>query len=178
METAKHAAQYLRMIWQGHDERSEKICEDGAFGLYNILAPAASDYSKKEAAKLVREAFWAADKAEEFQAQNELEENLMYKNAEECLNKSRSIVGLETQSVQFTIVWWKAYRHKDKEALLENLVKEHLCQVTGNNSSDVAKKCSYIILEAAAEHKKRDWKAVDNKLTEYFEIYLSNLPKE
>ena len=167
----KEAAVCLRMIWQGHDERDKSICSDGAFGLYSILTDKGADL-KIRAADLVQEAFWLADEAEQHQDKDGNLESIFYKRAGECLTQSRQLVGLEIESVPHTIAWWKAYRHKDNKTLVENLIQEHAIQI---KTPELAEKLTYMLLDAAAEHKKKYWKAVDKKLEEYFEIYLPNL---
>jgi hypothetical protein len=172
MKSTTDAAHYLRMIWQGHDEQSKEMCESGAFGLYDILAPSALGFNKAQAAELVMKAFWLADEAESWQGRSLTEENQLYSQAGSNLKKSRELVGLETKSVGFTIDWWRSYRHKDRKAVLENLVKEHVCQLNCVNPLDIARKCAGIIVEAATEHQKRNWEACEAKLQEYFEVYL------
>lgn len=171
MKQLEDAAKYLRMVWQGHDELNEQLCTNGAYGLYSILTDA-DEPSKRKAAELVKSAFWISDEADKFRA-NENREDMMYQNAKQHLIKSRELVGLEIRSPQFTVAWWKAYRHKDKSVLLENLVKEHLCQI--GNDHETAKQCADLLIEAANYHKERNWGAVEKKLEEYFEIYFKHV---
>lgn len=175
MESAAEAAHYMRLIWQGHDERSEEMCESGAFGLYEIISPSALGYNKAKAAQLVREAFWSADEAEHWQRKSATKESQFYQRAGEFLEESRTLVGLETESVRFTMEWWKAYRHKDYNTVLENLVKEHLCQLNCEDKDKVAADCTERLIEAAEEHKKRNWETCEVKLKAYFEMYLPAL---
>jgi hypothetical protein len=171
MDIAKNAAKYMRMTWQGHDERSEKMFKEGARRLYEILTDVSNGLNEK-AGEMLMKAYWKSDEAEAYQKLgNSKKEDKCYNDAEKLIRDSRALVGLETKSAEFTAKWWRAYRHKDENALFENLVQEHLCQITGNNI-DVAKRCTNLIIKATAEHKKRDWRAVENTLTEYFEIYL------
>lgn len=174
---AVQAAQCQRMVWQGHDEKDKALCLKGAVGLYTILTE--EEHSKiMVSARYMQEAYWLSDDAEEYQKFDSELEDRAYGLAGLCLHRSRRKLGLETDSVQYTVNWWKAYRHEDKEALVENLVKEQALQMCLKENLNVAKKCTEILLEAAAEHKKKDWVAVDKKLEEYFTIYLSSVLKE
>ena len=188
---AKDVAVYQRKTWEGHDNKDIALCLEGAVGLYSILTDA--DTKKiMVAAKYLQEAFWLSDDAEEYQNFDSELEDRAYGMAGLCLHRSRHLVGLETDSVQYTINWWKAYRHNNKDVLVDNLVKEQVLQMrlikyndVVNNSAqekvvqrelndnyDFAKKCAGILLESAAEHKKKDWASVDKKLEEYFTHYL------
>ena len=171
-DAVENAAKYLRMIWQGHDELNSRMFEEGAAGLYGILKPDVPSDSTMAAAQFLRAAYWLSDEAEEQQGQSEIEENLVYKNAGELIRKSRAAVGLETKSVEFTINWWKAYRHGDVTTLLENIVKEHVCQLNCVNNLPVAQHCTQLVMEAGEEHTKHDWNNCEAKLIKYFEIYL------
>jgi hypothetical protein len=173
---AKEAAHYLTQIWRAHDEKNEKTCMGGAFGLYGILTDASSMLKSRAAEKLMQ-AYWMSDEAEKFQLSDPEKEDECYNDACRLIETSRALVGLEMKSAQFTVKWWKAYRHKNKDAVLENLVKEHMCQITGNNNVEIAGSCSYLVYEAADEHKNRNWKAVEKRLTEYFNVYFLNLSK-
>lgn len=170
MKISKKAASCLRETWQGHDEKDVIMCSEGASGLYRILTNV-SNHKVKTAGTFVREAFWLADKAEKYQNSNEQKETQFYYDAGDCLVRSRCLVGLELESVAYTIKWWKSYRHKDKEAVYENLTKEQWHQFRAKDVKK-AEKCAGILMEAAEEHKKRNWEAVDNVLVNYFEIYL------
>lgn len=181
---AKEAAHYLTKVWQGHDEKNEKMCVNGACGLYSILTDA-SPMLRGRAAEKLMQAYWKSDEAETYQKLAERCQELEYSEKEdECYNDacrlietSRALVGLEMKSAQFTAKWWKAYRHKDEDAVLENLVKEHMCQITINNNVEIASKCSYLLARAAVAHKERRWTVVEDILNEYFNIYFLNLPK-
>lgn len=163
------AAKYKRMIWQGHDELNKKKCEKGASQLYGILA-SAEEERRRKAGEEVQRAFWLADKAEEHQKKNIKKEEKFYREAEKHLRKAQKLVGLETDSVKYRINWWKAYRHREPNRVLENMIKEHEVLF----DKEKAEKCANLLLKAAELHGKKEWEAVGEKLKAYFEIYLKN----
>lgn len=171
---AKEAAESLRMIWQGHDELNESLCVKGACNLYSILT--GDNYIDEsvliDSAKLLKESYWLADVAETFQGSDSKKEDDIYESAGALMEQSRRKVGLESDSVIYMVQWWKAYRHKDNEAVFDNLLSEHLVQFNKKDES-VAKVCVKLLIDAARNgHDDNDWSYVDNTLEKYFEIYL------
>jgi hypothetical protein len=176
-QIAKEAAHYQTKVWRGHDEKDKEEFIEGAFGLYSVLTDA-TPLLKTRAAEKLQQAYWKSYEAETYQKLEYFgEEDECYDSARELIEMSRALVGLEIKSPQFTKRWWKAYRHRDEPAVLDNLVKEHLCQITGTNNLNAARRCASILLEASKYHETKDWRLVENKLVEYFDVYLSNLPK-
>jgi hypothetical protein len=161
------AARYRRRIWQGHDEDWEQ-CEQGAFGLYGVLTDASVD-ERWYAANQVKEAFKIADKAEEWQGIDEIREQELYDEAKEKLVEARETVGLETDSVEYRIGWWKAYRHDDMDAHKQNLLQEQRVLL----GDELAEKGTKILLRAADAHDKNAWERADEPLTDYYELRMS-----
>lgn len=173
MKSPKRAAEGRRMIWQGHDELDEELCEQGAYQLYDVLTPA-NESKKGRASELVRKAFWLSDKAETYQRKDPEREEKIYEKAGDHLKESRSLVGLETDSVEHTIGWWKAYRHENNEEVYENLFREHLVKI---GDEPLAEECTALLIEAARKgHDQDDWDFVEEKLEEYYEKILPELP--
>ncbi len=169
----REAAVNLRKIWQAHDERNEAEGWLAASELYKILG--ANSEQASYAGLLTIHAFFLADEAERYQNKNSEMENLFYNKAKELLIKARKICKLEEESPDYTIQWWKAYRHKDEENLLSSLINEHKAQfshLSKNEREKYARLCAEKIIVAANGHKSKDWSFVDKILEEYFEVYF------
>lgn len=165
MEDSKLAAKGRRIIWQGHDKQDKELCERGAYQLYDALTNA-DEGSKQKAAKLVRKAFWLADEAEEYQGENPEKEEERYKEAGEKLKRFRELVGLNKESVRYTMNWWKAYRHKNREKLYNNMLKEHLIQF---KNLSLAKENTKILIDSCRNgHDHNNWEYAEEKLKSYY----------
>ena len=173
MTLERQAATSLRNIWQAHDERDEVNGWLAATNLYKILGTKPGQASF--AGFLTIQAFFLADEAERYQGKNEETEDFFYNRAKSLLTKAREVCGLETESPYHTVKWWKAYRHKNKEGIVRELVEEHRTQflhLIPDERERYAKLCTEKIIDAATAHSTKNWRVVDRKLEEYFRVYL------
>jgi len=179
MNQSRQASISLRKIWQAHDEKNEAMGTEAAINLYQILGV---DLERaKKAGPLVIQAFFYADEAEKYQSSNPILEDEWYEKARELLVKSREICGLEIESPQYTVKWWKGYRHKDVGAVLDGLVEEHRSQFTHLDTEardSYAELCAKKEMNAARKgHDIKNWEMVDSLLSEYFDVYFEALTK-
>lgn len=172
---SREAAVNLRKIWQAHDERNFEMGAIAAEKLYLILG--ADEDNAKIAGPHVIRAFFHADEAEEYQNTNPEMEDKWYEKAKEELVLARQIVGFETKSPEYTIKWWKGYRHKNEKEIVDGLVNEHRTQFRFINPikrDEYAKLCTKKLIEAARKgHDVKDWGVVDDFLVEYFDLYFA-----
>lgn len=95
--------------------------------------------------------------------------------------RSREICGLETESPQYTVKWWKGYRHKDAEAVARGLVEEHKAQfahLDAETKDFYSRLCADKLIAAARKgHDIKNWEMLDNLLTEYFDLYFEAISK-
>lgn len=180
MGIEREAAINLRKIWQAHDERNETEGWSAATELYKILG--AKPDQASYAGFLTIRAFFLADDAERYQGKSTEMEDFFYDIAKEFLIKAREICGLETKSPIYTVQWWKAYRHKDKQGVLSGLTEEHRVQflnLSPDEGERYAKLCAEKAIAAATKgHDIKDWSFTDNMLEEYFKIYFEALRNE
>lgn len=164
------AAHGRRKTWQGHDERDEELCEEGAYELLDALTGEVDDKALQESAEMTRRAFWTADKAEEHQDQGNPDlENQAYQRATELLKDSRENVGLPERPMDHRGKWWKAYRNENKSGLFLNLAREDYSHTGLGGTLGNTK----LLLEAAKAHKENDWPTVDGKLEEVYRDVLT-----
>jgi len=177
MSLERKAAISLRKIWQAHDERNEAEGWLAASELYKILG--ANPEEASYAGFLTIQAFFLADEAERYQGKNSEMENLFYNKAKELLIQARRVCNLETESPTYTVQWWKAYRHKDKEGILNGLIEEHKAQfshLSVDERKRYAELCAQKIIAAASKgHDVKDWSITDRMLEEYFQVYFEAL---
>ena len=180
MRPEREAASNLRGIWQAHDENRLTAGWTAAKQLYKNLGanPDAANY----AGLLTIKAFFLADDAELYQKSNVEMEDFFYHIAEEFLTEARKLCGFETESPKYTVQWWKAYRHKDKEATLKGIIAEHETQfghLPPEEGERYAKLCAERLVTAAMQgHDVRDWRKTDQLLEKYFDIYFEALKKK
>jgi len=171
------AAVYLRKIWQAHDEKNEMEGWSSAQKLYEILG--ATPAQASTAGHLTIQAFFLADRAESYQQMDMPDmEDFFYDIAKQFLVKARGICEMETESPTYTVQWWKAYRHKEKDSVMQAMLEEHKAQLTGLPLTErlgYSLACVNKLIPAGAAHDKKDWKTVDDKLEEYFKEYFGAL---
>lgn len=173
MSDSREAAINLRRIWRAHDEGDEKKGREAASSLFQILG--ATPENAREAGLYAIQAYFCADEAEGYQGSDPKREDFWYGEAKRLLTKAREICGFETESPKHTIRWWKAYRHKDMEGVIQGLIDEHEAQFKHLDKSKrerYAKACVDKLITAGKAHDIKNWEAVDDILTEYFNIYF------
>ncbi len=178
MSKERQAAISLRKLWQAHDERDEVKGWTVARRLYEILG--AKSEQASYAGFLTIHAFFLSDDAERYQGRNSKMENMFYNKARDLLIKARKAAGLEAKSPVYTVRWWKAHRHEDKEGITDGLVKEHEIQflhLTRSERERYANLCTQQLLAASKGHYSRQKSATDKILEEYFKIYFEAMRK-
>ncbi|MDI6798925.1 MAG: hypothetical protein QMD12_02955 [Candidatus Aenigmarchaeota archaeon] len=177
MSLEREAAINLRKIWQAHDERNEAKGWIAATNLYKILG--AKPEQASCAGFLTIQAFLLADEAERYRGKNSEMEDLFYNKAKKLLMKAREVCDLETESPVYTVQWWKAYRHKDREGVSNGLIEEHKAQflhLTPDEREKYAKLCAQKMIDAATKgHDAKSWSLTDKMLEDYFQVYLEAL---
>lgn len=170
MEDSRKAAVGRRKTWQGHDERDEELCREGAYQLFDAL----TDSTEEElytAGEMVKDAFWFADKGEEYQSSSKELENKMYERSTRLLKEARDTIGLPYEPMENRgNGWWKSYRRGNSEEVRKEVQKEHLAEY---GDEEIATELTQLLLEAANVHDQNDWGAVDTKLEDYYETVLS-----
>lgn len=168
MSKSEQAAVGRRKTWQGHDEEDEELCVEGSYQLFDALTDS-SESALYMAGEMVKDAFWLADKAEEYQDIDEDMESKLYNRSTRLLKEARDTVDLPYESMEHRgNGWWKSYRQDDKLGLVFNLVKEHITE----NGFSGAFKSTKLLLEAAEAHDNDDWHEVDEKLEDYYDVVL------
>jgi hypothetical protein len=171
MNKSQKAAEGRRKTWQGHDERNEDLCVEGGYQLFDALTDSKEE-TLYEAGQMVKDAFWFADKAEEYQETDEALEDKMYERSTRLLKEARDRVGLSYEPMEHRgNGWWKSYRQDDKLGVLKNIAKENLSEVGVLGTFGSTK----LLLEAAKAHDENDWQKVDNKLKEYYDIVIQEM---
>jgi len=179
MNLEREAAINLRKIWQSHDERNEAEGWLAASELYKILG--ANSEQASYSGFLTIQAFFLADEAEKYQGKNARMEDLFYNKAKNLLVLARRSCNLEEESPTYTVQWWKAYRHKDREKVLNNLINEHKAQfskLSEKEKEKYAKLCAKKLIVAISKgHDAKNWFITESMLEEYFKIYFEALNK-
>ena len=174
MKAEREAAICTRKIWIAHDERDEASGWRAASRFYEILGanPSQATY----AGFLTIHAYFLADAAQSYQDKLKNMEDFFYRKAASLLEKARGICGFETESPKYTVRWWKAYRHKDKEAIVRNLIAEHKAQLSHLKPKEkkmYARICTQKLAAAATNgHYARKVRKTDKLLEDYFTIFL------
>lgn len=180
--SVSESARLLTDVWRAHDERNEVAGRDAATGLYKELCklhPNSKPDGACLAGFLTIQAFFAADEAEKYQNKDPTMEVFFYNKARTLLEKARNMVGLETKSPTYTVLWWRAYRHNDEKGLAEGLVNEHKAQfpyIAGGIEDKYAELCTQKLLDAAMSgHATHDWPLTAQLLEDYFRFYYEAL---
>lgn len=172
MDEIRQAAVGRRKTWQGHDERNQELCAEGAYELFDALTDA-EDEDLYHAGEMVKDAFWMADIAEEYQEEeNTYDENRMYARSTRLLKEARDRVGLNPRPMTYRgSGWWKQYRRENKMGALTFVALEHFSEIGWRKTYDSTK----LLLEASTGHDTDDWDSVDEKLEEYYELVLPRM---
>ena len=169
MEDSLKAAVGRRKTWQGHDEKDEELCRNGAYQLFDALTDSPEE-DLYNAGEMVKDAFWFADKGEEYQDMSKELENKMYQRSTRLLKEARGRVGLPTEPMEHRgNGWWRSYRRGNSNEVQKEIQKEHLDEY---GDEIKATKLTKLLFEAANMHDQDDWRAVDSKLEDYYETVL------
>lgn len=71
-------------------------------------------------------------------------EDFFCNKAKILLIKAREICGFETKSPTYTVQWWKAYRHKNREGTVNGLIEEHMAQFSSLTPEEREKYANYV----------------------------------
>jgi hypothetical protein len=183
---AKTAAVSLRRLYQAHDERNEEEGSRAAADLYEILG--ATPEQAYSAGLLTIQAYLLSDEAEKHQGRNEEMENFFYEKAKNLLIEARKKCGFETESPIYTVKWWKACRHRNRQEILNGLVEDHKTQFSRlppNESQKYAEICAQKMIDAIEKaHYNESLSAeekilvTDEMLEKYFQVYFEAISEE